>query len=430
MPKAEPEAEVGPVLRLYGWRSRPLLGVAMLSAAVGFSQFSPAAILADVADYFGEPGPGDSVAEQAGLSGTVLGIGLALVRLASVAAIVLAAVADRRGRRITALRWATLGLVVTIAAAAAPGYWTLVAALAVARPLLSATNTIAGVLAAELTTSDQRAMALAMIAGAYGVGTGAVVVSRAVFDLGFRGVLLLTLVPLILLAVCARSLVEPDRFLLGESERIAQPMRLAFARGLRRRLAVVAALVFGAALITGPANTLLFVYAENVLDASEGFTAALVVAGAPTGLAGLLLGRLVADRLGRRPAAASGLFLLAVSVMVAYSGTQVLLVVGFLASVLFGSVFSPPALAMVNELFPTEVRASVAGWVGVSGVLGATLGLYVVGSSADALGSFSAALAVVCVPAAAIAALAWAVPETRGLELEQSSVNPDGTPLV
>jgi MFS family permease len=154
-------------LTLHRWRSRPLLGVAIVLFAVGFAQFGPSAILADVADHFGEQGPGDSVAEQAGLSGTVLGVGLAVVRIASLGALVLAAAADRIGRRRTALWWATLGLSVTIAAAAAPGYWVLVAALALARPLLSATNTVAQVLAAELTPSTDRAMALAVCTAAY-----------------------------------------------------------------------------------------------------------------------------------------------------------------------------------------------------------------------------------------------------------------------
>ena len=68
--------------RRYSWRSRPLLGIALLLVTVGYAQFSPAAILADVAEHFGERGAGDGVAAQAGLSGTVLGVGLAIVRVA------------------------------------------------------------------------------------------------------------------------------------------------------------------------------------------------------------------------------------------------------------------------------------------------------------------------------------------------------------
>lgn len=410
-----------PAVTLHRWRSRPLVGVAVLLFAVGFAQFSPAAILADVADHFGERGPGDSVVEQAGLSGTVLGVGLAIVRVASLASLVLAAAADRRGRRPTALLWAVAGLSVTIAAAASPGYWVLVAALALARPLLTATNTIAQVLAAELTATSDRAMALAMCIAAYGVGTGAVVVTRAAFGgLGFRGVLLLVAVPLALTLVAARLVVESDRFRRGRADHVVHTLRIDLDGALRTRLVILAVLGVAAAAVTGPSNTLLFVYAENVLGLSATATAALTVAGGPVGLAGLLLGRLAADRIGRRVTAGAGLVLLSASVLVAYSGPTWALVAGFLAGVLFGPAVATAALALGNELFPTEVRASVAGWLVVAGVLGATAGLFGVGVAADLLGGFAPAFAVVCVPAAAVAVLVARLPETKGLELEES----------
>jgi hypothetical protein len=55
--------------------------VALVMAAAGFAQFSPAAALADVAEHFGELRDGETLAEQAGLPGTVLGAGLAAIRL-------------------------------------------------------------------------------------------------------------------------------------------------------------------------------------------------------------------------------------------------------------------------------------------------------------------------------------------------------------
>jgi MFS family permease len=248
------------------------------------------------------------------------------------------------------------------------------------------------------------------------------VVTRTVFDsVGFRGVLLMVLVPLALALAASRLVVESERFLRGHGERVAHPLRLDLGDGLGPRLAVLAAVTAAAAAVTGPSNTLLFVYAENVLDLSPTATAALTVAGGPTGLAGLLLGRAASDRFGRRVTAGVGLALLASSVLVAYSGTAVALVPGFLAGVLFGSVFATPALALSNELFPTAVRASAAGWLVVSGVLGATAGLFLVGATADRFGGFAPAFAMVCVPAIAVATLLARLPETRGIELEASS---------
>ena len=144
-------------LRLQRWRDPPVVGVALVMVAAGFAQFSPAAALADVAEHFGDLRDGDTVAEQAGLPGTVLGAGLAAIRVSALVALPLAALADRAGRRRTLLAWVTLGLLVTATAAASPGYWWFVLALAVARPLLTATDTIGEVMAAEYTfASDQR----------------------------------------------------------------------------------------------------------------------------------------------------------------------------------------------------------------------------------------------------------------------------------
>ena len=48
-----------------------------------------------MAKAFGETGGGTSTVARVGLSGTTLGIGLAIVRLASLASLPLAALADR-----------------------------------------------------------------------------------------------------------------------------------------------------------------------------------------------------------------------------------------------------------------------------------------------------------------------------------------------
>ena len=59
----------GPGLRLHHWLDPPVLGVALVMAAAGFAQFSPAAALADVAEHFGELRDGETLTEQAGLRG-------------------------------------------------------------------------------------------------------------------------------------------------------------------------------------------------------------------------------------------------------------------------------------------------------------------------------------------------------------------------
>ena len=182
-------------LRLRRWNDRAVAGVAVAAFASGFGQFGVVAALGDVALGFGQVNQGATFADQAGLSGTDLGVGLAIMRLASLGALPVTGLADRFGRRMLLLVTVGAGLALTALAAASPGYWWFVAIFACGRPLLSATNALAQVTAAEQTASRDRARAVALIAAGYGAGAGviAVVHSLAASTLGFRGVFVLAL---------------------------------------------------------------------------------------------------------------------------------------------------------------------------------------------------------------------------------------------
>ena len=97
-----------------------------------------------------------------------------------------------------------------------------------------------------------------------------------------------------------------------------------------------------------------------------------MVAGAGVaGLAGLLAGRWLADRAGRRLTGALAMATVALCATVTYTGSAPALLAGDILGVFAASVFAPAAGSLVNELFPTSVRASVAGWSLAAGVLGA-----------------------------------------------------------
>ena len=198
-----------------------VVGVVLASVAAGFGQFGVVAALGDVARAFGRVTHGATIADQAGLSGTVLGAGLAVIRLSSLLALPLTGLADRFGRRSLLLVTVTTGLAVTVASAASPGYWWFVAVFALGRPFLSATSALAQVVAAEQTSSADRAKAVALVTAGYGIGAGltAIVHSLASSSLGFRGTVALALVPLALVPVIARWVTEPDRFARGRGRR-------------------------------------------------------------------------------------------------------------------------------------------------------------------------------------------------------------------
>jgi MFS family permease len=102
-----------------------------------------------------------------------------------------------------------------------------------------------------------------------------------------------------------------------------------------------------------------------------------------------------------------------------YGGSRPELLIGYILGILAGSVFAPAAGSLLTELFPTSVRASVAGWWVASGVLGAVAGLVEFGAVADVGDRFGLAAAITFLPATLAAGLFWLVPETRGREPEE-----------
>jgi MFS family permease len=193
----------------------------------------------------------------------------------------------------------------------------------------------------------------------------------------------------------------------------------AVAPPFRHRLLVVAAITFAVTVITGPDISFVYLYAQNVVRMSGTAVAALVVGAGLTGFVGLVLGSWLADRLGRRWTSALSMAAIAGFGVLTYSGSRSALVVGYLLGIMAASTFAPAAGALTNELFPTSVRASVAGWLVAASVFGAVLGLVAFGALADVGNRFGLAAAVTFLPAAAAGGLFALVPETRGREPEE-----------
>jgi MFS family permease len=79
---------------------------------------------------------------------------------------------------------------------------------------------------------------------------------------------------------------------------------------------------------------------------------------------------------------------------------------------------APAAGALANELFPTSVRASVAGWLVAASVAGATVGLVAFGAIADVGNRFALGGTVTFLPVVAFTGLFVLLPETKGREPE------------
>ncbi len=422
IPEESERRPVGPPLHLHRWSDRTVVAIAVLALASGFGQFSVVAALGDVSTQLGHVVSGATIADKVGLSATSLGVGLAVIRLASLGSLPLVGIADRLGRRPVILIVTVLGLALTVLAAASPGYWWFVVIFALGRPLLSATNALAEVMAAEETGASDRAAAIALIAAGYGVGAGisAIVHSLAAGALGFRGIFALAIVPLAVVVLIRRWVEEPSRFKVAQAaSEHPTPVLGAVGPRYRARLSILCLIAFAISVITGPANSFVFLYAQDVVHQKGYVTALMVVAAGVAGLGGLVAGRWLSDHIGRRPTGSLAMVAVALTPTLAYSGSSSALVVGYVLGVLSGALFAPALGALLTELFPTSVRASVTGWSLAAGVIGAVVGLVFFGAVANVGNRFAVAAELTFLPAGAIAAvLFWLVPETKGREPE------------
>ena len=387
----------------------------LVALAAGYGQFGATSALGDVAHAFGTVTNQSTFTARAGLSGSTLSIGLSVLRAASLLALPIASFADRVGRRRVLYVCGVVGLCVTASAALSPGFWWFVALFALARPSLSAASALATVVTAELTTARTRVTALTFVAAGAGVGAGLSAIVHGIVrgTNGFRVLFATALIPLALVIVLVPRLKET----LSVHHEAHAPRLGSIPKEIRGRLAIVMGVSAAVGAISGPANGFAFVYAENYLKITPGFVSAVVACSAITGLAGLLVGRRVADRLGRREGYAIGALASAATGVLAYAGGRPEFVIGYMVGVFAGGLFAPAAAALVTESFPKAVRASASGWVIVASVLGAIAGLFVFGAVADATGSTGWAGAAAFLPALPVLFFLRSLPETRGVTL-------------
>jgi MFS family permease len=180
------------------WRigNRSALALVLIAVAAGYGSFGAVASLDEVAQHFGHAVSNGNFQDVVGLSGTTLGLGLAILRLASLAALPLTSLADRWGRKSMLMRVSILGLALTALAAGSPSYWAFVACFALARPLLTASTPLLQVTTVELSSPERRVYRLAWLAAGAGVGAGLSAIVHGVLpgSFAFR-ILFATIVP-------------------------------------------------------------------------------------------------------------------------------------------------------------------------------------------------------------------------------------------
>lgn len=342
---------------------------------------------------------------------------LSVVRVGVVITVVAMFVADRRGRRRVAVVSFVAAALLTLAGAFAPTWWIFGALQFVARNLAVAGLLCVDTISVEELPAGSRAMATGLGAMAYGLGAGVVVVTLPLADLGPWGWRLSFVVASATLGIiwhAKRHLPESARFeRLDREPGPASSRRISGARFL-----LLGAMFFLFNVFAAPASQLQNDYLRADRDYSGALIALFVIAtSTPAGI-GVVLGGRLADLRGRRAAIVPGLSAFGIFSVVFFSLSGAPMWVASLLASSLGALAVPAMGVIAPELFPTARRGGVRGTLTAIAVGGSVCGLLLAGTMVDSAG-YSAAFTVLAVAPLVAAALAFAVPETRGKELEE-----------
>lgn len=253
---------------------------------------------------------------------------------------------------------------------------------------------------------------------------------------GWRGLYLLGLGPLLLVAYLRRRVKETTRFEAVQAERrratkgysdiraSASELFKAFTGPYRFRVLLVAALWNSIGLIGGPMISFFSLYARRDHHWKSHQVGYAIIIAYMLGAVGSLIAGLLMDRIGRK-----------LTACMFYLGAAASMVVLFTAQT-FGMMFGAEVLTMFcyqaaraatsaisTELFPTEIRATgYSLCVQAFGQIGWALAPIIIGLTSKPMGGLGNAAALFAVgPLFGVVLIALLVPETLGKTLEELS---------
>ncbi len=358
-------------------------------------------------------------ADEFGVSKAAQGDTLAAVRAGILIALVVTAVADRRGRRGPLLFAATFACLATATGALAPNLVALGATQTVARGMTTAMALLITIIAVEEMPAGSRAYAAGLLVMTGALGAGMAVWLLPIADTGERAWRVLFVVPLL-----ALPLLRSVSRRLPETRRFERPHADARIAGHGRRFWLLAGSALLLAVFTSPAS----LFQNDYLRDERGYSAARITlftlaTNTPAAL-GIVVGGRIADIRGRRVVGAVGVIggTAFTVLMFTQSGSAMWLwsVVGGI----LGAAVVPALSVYGPELFPTSLRGRANAVITVLGVVGSIIGLSAGGRLADHFGSFAPGFALLAIGPLLMAALVLvAYPETAHVELED--LNPE-----
>jgi MFS transporter, putative metabolite:H+ symporter len=253
---------------------------------------------------------------------------------------------------------------------------------------------------------------------------------------GWRGLYMLGLGPLLLVAFLRRRVKETVRFQAVRAERqaclsrsseiatSARELYQAFTGRYRGRVLLVAGLWNSIGLIGGPMISFFSLYARrdhHWTSKQVGF--AIIIAYVMGALGSLLCGYLM-DLVGRKAAACVFYLGAAASMVVLFTAQTFGMMFGAEIVTMFCYQASRSATSAIStELFPTEIRATgYSLCVQAFGQIGWALAPIIIGLSAGPMGGLGNAAALFAIgPLIGVGLIVLFTPETRGKSLEELS---------
>ena len=332
-----------------------------------------------------------TIAGGLGVPIATFGIGVALIRLATLGSLPLLRLADRLGRRTLLILSLALFTLATGSTALAWGFAAFVGLQMIARVFLATEAALANLVVAEELRPDRRGAGLSALGIISGLGYGAVAGLLLVVPLtplDWRLFYLVALVPLGIAAYLRRKLPETRAFLTARAQnRVQTTLWPRVEPRHRRRLWQVIAIVaaFGFVQTSG------FFYASELAQTDYGWSGlftTLILASAVFGVLGYWLGGRIGDLVGRRPMIALSILLGAAGTVLVFTEVPALFPPGFFLLAAAGSCFVAASVAYMAELFPTEIRASLCAFVLTCQVAAGSVGLVVLGGLASVVSPY------------------------------------------
>ncbi len=382
------------------------------------------------------------------LADPAIGLMASIVRFGGMLSFFVVILADRYGRKPIISTTVLCYTVLTLFTALSRGVGSFTIFQSAAQIFLAAEFGVAVTMISEEFPDARRGRAIAALHMVAFLGVTAAALTYALMAesrWGWRGMYLLGIAPLVMVAFLRRGLRETSRFNALERARTAAGKpRPEFWKSIRdclsplagpyrARLLVMAGLWNSIGLVGGPAVTYFSLYAKRDHHWKSHQVAAAIILAYAMGTIGSMLSGYLMDRLGRKFTTGFFYLLSAAAMYMLFTSDSYGAILAAEVITMFAYQAARTATsALSTELFPTAIRATgYSLCVQVIGQVCWMLSPVAIGLLSNTMGGLGNAASLFAVgPLIGVVIMVWFVPETRGKTLEELSPSVGEAPPV